>query len=384
MLAGQTITVDVQLEQTAVEIQEITVVTQTQPLVPRDEVTTKQRIDGEFTDNLPVDRLNSVLRAAAGRGGRQPTATRSRSGAAGRRGRHLRRRRAGLGRATAATRSRGSAGTAISIGTNALEEASVTTGSSSAEFGNAQSGVISIATRPAAASISGTLGYETDEPFGVSHSLGLQPGRPAASAARSPGTSPSSLSGALEGPAVGRERHRRRERSRSSCRPASIPRSAVPSALERPHGRHRPRAGLQLRHRARRLRHVRRAAPTPTIAEQLRGRLPGRSGCRGRRASTYQLSRQAELHATAPARGCPSPRWRSQFQGRSFSENLDLAGRVLTYSNLYKPQNLTAFRQTSSVFTLNWTQNLTKQHRAGAGAGHVRSRTSRTARSTAR
>ena len=61
VLAGQTITVDIQLEQTAVQIQEITVVTQTQPLVPRDEVTSKQRIDGAFTDNLPVDRLNSVL-----------------------------------------------------------------------------------------------------------------------------------------------------------------------------------------------------------------------------------------------------------------------------------------------------------------------------------
>jgi len=61
VLAGQTITVDVQLEQTAVEIQEITVVTQTQPLVPRDEVASKQRIDGAFTEKLPVDRINSVL-----------------------------------------------------------------------------------------------------------------------------------------------------------------------------------------------------------------------------------------------------------------------------------------------------------------------------------
>ncbi|HET6579800.1 MAG TPA: carboxypeptidase-like regulatory domain-containing protein, partial [Gemmatimonadales bacterium] len=50
VLAGQTNTVDIQLEQTAVEIQEITVVTQTQPLVPRDEVTSKQRIDGVFTE----------------------------------------------------------------------------------------------------------------------------------------------------------------------------------------------------------------------------------------------------------------------------------------------------------------------------------------------
>src|SRR5205085_3424092 len=61
VLAGQTITVDIQLEQTAVQIQEITVVQQTQPLVPRDEVTTKQRIDGAVTSQLPVDRLNGVL-----------------------------------------------------------------------------------------------------------------------------------------------------------------------------------------------------------------------------------------------------------------------------------------------------------------------------------
>ena len=66
VLAGQTLTVDVQLEQTAVQIQEVTVVTQTQPLVPRDEVTTKQRIDGQFADHLPVDRINDVLKLQPG------------------------------------------------------------------------------------------------------------------------------------------------------------------------------------------------------------------------------------------------------------------------------------------------------------------------------
>ena len=61
VLAGQTITVDVQLQQTAVQIEEITVLTQAQPLVPRDEVTTKQRLGGAFTGNLPVDRADQVL-----------------------------------------------------------------------------------------------------------------------------------------------------------------------------------------------------------------------------------------------------------------------------------------------------------------------------------
>ena len=83
VLAGQTVTVDIQLEQTAVQIQEITVVTQTQPLVPRDEVTTKQRIDGEFTENLPVDRLNNVLALQPGVVASPARPTRSRSAAAG-------------------------------------------------------------------------------------------------------------------------------------------------------------------------------------------------------------------------------------------------------------------------------------------------------------
>ena len=39
-------------------------VTQTQPLVPRDEVTTKQRLDGAFAENLPVDRLNQSWRCS--------------------------------------------------------------------------------------------------------------------------------------------------------------------------------------------------------------------------------------------------------------------------------------------------------------------------------
>ncbi|TMC61404.1 MAG: hypothetical protein E6J17_08540, partial [Chloroflexi bacterium] len=173
VLAGQTITVDVQLEQTAVEIQEITVVTQTQPLVPRDEVASKQRIDGQFTEKLPVDRINSVLALQPGvvaanasgsllsiRGGRTEEAVTYVDGvpvSPGYRG----------------DSRRGSAGTEISVGTNALEEASVTTGSSSAEFGNAQSGVISVATRTGGETYTGTVNYETDEPFGVNHSLGF-------------------------------------------------------------------------------------------------------------------------------------------------------------------------------------------------------------------
>ena len=156
VLAGQTGTVDIQLEQTAVEIQEITVVSQTQPLVPRDEVTTKQRVDGQFADALPVDNLNQVLQLQPGviedtdgglsiRGGRESENATYIDGVpiqAGYRGDAF----------------VGSLGTEITIGTNAFEEASVTTGSSSAEFGNAKSGIISIVNQDRRQSVPGLPG----------------------------------------------------------------------------------------------------------------------------------------------------------------------------------------------------------------------------------
>src|SRR6476660_1069155 len=172
MLAGQTITVDVQLEQTAVQIQEITVVTQTQPLVPRDEVTSKQRIDGEFTRNLPADRLSAVLALQPGvvaspsgntlsiRGGRTEEAVTYVDGVPVSPGYR------GDARVS-------SNGTSIGVGPEALEEASVTTGSSSAEFGNAQSGVVAINTRTGGSNYTGSLAYESDEPFGKGTSLGF-------------------------------------------------------------------------------------------------------------------------------------------------------------------------------------------------------------------
>jgi hypothetical protein len=93
----------------------------------------------------------------------------------------------------------GSAGSAMSISTNAFEEASVTTGSSSAEFGNAKSGIISIVTKTGSATeYNGSFSVQSDEPFGVNHSTGFNRlegsiGGPLA------GRLTFALSGALEG-----------------------------------------------------------------------------------------------------------------------------------------------------------------------------------------
>src|SRR5262249_3258413 len=143
--AGQTVTQDFSLEQQAVDIGEITVVAAANQLVPRDAVTTKQIINGEYTEKLPVDRITNVIALQPGvvvnrnggihtRGGRDDAAVTCIEGVPVSPG-----GRGGMFVGVAA-------GTA-QVSTASFEEASVTTGGSSAEFGNAQSGVIAIQTR---------------------------------------------------------------------------------------------------------------------------------------------------------------------------------------------------------------------------------------------
>ena len=174
VLAGQTITVDVQLEQTAVQIEEITVVTQTQPLVPRDEVTSRQRLDGEVVKDLPADRINQVLALQPG-----VVASRTANSLSIRGGRFDQNAtyvdgvpvQAGY-RGTNQTDPARGLGTQVDISADGFEQAQVTTGATSAEFGNAQAGVISIATRGGGTEFGGTLSYENDAITGA-NSLGL-------------------------------------------------------------------------------------------------------------------------------------------------------------------------------------------------------------------
>jgi hypothetical protein len=355
VLAGQTITVDIQLEQTAVQIQEITVVTQTQPLVPRDEVTSKQRIDGEFAGKLPVDRLNAVLVLQPGvvaaspsgntlsiRGGRTQEAVTYIDGVpvtAGYRG-----------------DSRvGSAGTEISIGTNSLEEASVTTGSSSAEFGNAQSGVISIQTKTGGSNYAGSVNYETDEPFGANHSLGLN--RVTASFG---GPLIRNLtffvSGALEG-------QNSVESGFDSQRFPLFVQAGIDTTVAVPSTLGDPTADTTL---VDVYNYAVYRGECSDFSSSTNANIADNFGvgCRGIRVpsssrSTYQLTGKLNYSFGTGSRIALTG-LSSQFQGRTFRENLDVAGRFLTYGSLYNPQNLPAFRNFSNVLTLNWTQNLTR------------------------
>ena len=249
----------------------------------------------------------------------------------------------------------GSAGTEISVGTNALEEASVTTGSSSAEFGNAQSGVISIATRTGGANYTGTLNYETDEPFGVNRSLGFNRvtgsfGGPVAK------NFTFFVSGTLEG----------QQSVESGFDSQKFPiflqagidtTVAVPSAIGSPTS---DTTMVDVYNYA-----ISRGE-CDSFASSSNADIANNYGvdCQGIRVpwsgrSTYELTGKLNYTFGTGSR-IAFTALRSQFQGRTFTQNSNTGGELLTAGQLYDPVNLRGFRNYSNIFTLNWTQNLTR------------------------
>jgi hypothetical protein len=164
VLADQTLTVNFTLAAATV-LGQITVTVQQNPIVPRDQVTSKAIVTGTVVNDMPVDNVRSVLAL-------QPGVVESGKGD----GLSIRGGRAGEAAVYvdgALVRSQLSGGSRLNVGTNALEEASVTTGALGAEFGEAQSGVIAYVTKAGGSQFSGAASYETDQPFGKSVSVGL-------------------------------------------------------------------------------------------------------------------------------------------------------------------------------------------------------------------
>jgi len=351
VLSGQTITADITMESTPVEVTEITVVAAQNELVPRDAVTTKQNVQGEYTDKLPVDRITNALALQPGvvastgggtlsiRGGRTDEQAVYVDGVpvgAGNRG---------GGFVTAG-------GNSVSIGTNGFEDASITTGAASAQFGGAQSGIISISTRTGGDKFSGAVGFESDGLFGNSVSLGFN--RITASLG---GPIVNNLSffvsGALEGAAsAGAGQDRANSPYFTVAGTDTV--VAVPSAVGSAYAdttyvtvdqfavytgkcdETMTYAGINIKN-----------SSNPDIAnnygQDCQGiHLPGTANSnyalQGKLNYTYGAGSRIFLSANA-----------SQAQGRNF-----------TYANLYNPQQIFGNTGNNEVYTLGWTQNLAK------------------------
>jgi len=167
--AGQTMTVNVPMEQRAIEVTGITVTVEQNPIVPRDQVTSKPIVQGQLIQDLPVDAVNQVLRLQPGvvessrgltiRGGRPGESATYIDGVLVR---NYGQSFLGIG-----------SNTTVSVGANALEEASVTTGATGAAYGEAGSGVVSLVTRAGGQQYHGSLSYATDNVSGQAYGMGL-------------------------------------------------------------------------------------------------------------------------------------------------------------------------------------------------------------------
>jgi outer membrane receptor protein involved in Fe transport len=154
ILAGQTLTQNFQMAQGAVEVAAIEVIGESRPLVPRDQVASKNIVTGEAIEELPVDNVADMITLQPGviadvgkgfsiRGGRSGEEAVFVDGVL--------------------VRNFNSGQTNLTLGTNSLAELDVLTGGFSAEFGEAQSGIINYVTRTGGQRWNGSLSLQTDE-----------------------------------------------------------------------------------------------------------------------------------------------------------------------------------------------------------------------------
>jgi outer membrane receptor for ferrienterochelin and colicin len=177
VLGGQTMEVSPVLARRAIELGAITVQEQQNPIVPRDQVTSKPIVEGATIAALPVDAVNQVLRL-------QPGVVQSNRGLSIRGSRPgeqatyidgvlVRNFNGGFSGSYGGTGLSTNLGTAATVGTNSLEEASVTTGATGAAYGQAQGGVVSLVTRSGSADYHGSISYATDNVSGQVYGTGL-------------------------------------------------------------------------------------------------------------------------------------------------------------------------------------------------------------------
>ena len=177
VLAGQTATVSPVLEPRALELAPITVTVQANPIVPRDQVASKPTVLGDAVERLPVDRLEDVLALQPGvvEGARGLSIRGSRPGTEATYvdGVLVRNFQGAYGGVYGTSGLATNIGTAATVGTNALQEVSVTTGAVGAGYAQAEGGVVSLVTRAGGTAYHGSASFSTDNVSGQVYGAGL-------------------------------------------------------------------------------------------------------------------------------------------------------------------------------------------------------------------
>jgi carboxypeptidase family protein/TonB-dependent receptor-like protein len=178
VLAGQTMTVDGGLSSTVVELGGITVEADAEPMVPRDQTATKQRMTAEKLNESPTTTLDDLIILEPG----------VQTGGEGGMGRGMRIRGGRLGEEAMVVdgvtvrnytanpfrsglgwvweQEEGSLGedaTPLEFSTSSVEQVDIITGGFQAEYGNAQSGIINIVTKEGSSDWKGNVRFTTDQ-----------------------------------------------------------------------------------------------------------------------------------------------------------------------------------------------------------------------------
>lgn len=154
ILAGQTSTLNFQLQETAVELEALVVEGVRNPLVPRDQTATKSIVSGEEVDLLPILNASRIVSL-------QPGVTQTNQGQSFRGARPNEQAVLIDG---ALTRSFGTGNAnPVLLPVNSLEQVDVTVGAFSAEYGESQSGLVSYVTRSGGSNYAGLISYQTDQ-----------------------------------------------------------------------------------------------------------------------------------------------------------------------------------------------------------------------------
>lgn len=153
VLGGQTHTINFELTEAAVELEALMVEGERNPLVPRDQVSSKSIVTGETIDQLPLDNAASIVLLQPG----VVTSGGSFSIRGSREGEHavyvdgvpIRNLRTG-------------SPASVELGTNSLAQVDVTVGGIAARYGNAQSGLVNYVTRTGGSQLGGSLSFLTN------------------------------------------------------------------------------------------------------------------------------------------------------------------------------------------------------------------------------
>ncbi|MEN8145279.1 MAG: carboxypeptidase regulatory-like domain-containing protein, partial [Gemmatimonadota bacterium] len=154
ILAGSATTMNFDLVASAVELDVLVVEGERNPLVPRDQTASKSIIKGETVDQLPLDNATSIVQTAPGVViTNQGTTIRG-----------SRANEEALFIDGVLVRSFGSgAAQNVTVPVQALEQVDITVGAFSAEFGDAQSGVISFITKSGGPDYTGSVEVFSDQ-----------------------------------------------------------------------------------------------------------------------------------------------------------------------------------------------------------------------------